>query len=121
MSRQMINFTHILFILASLFIDHDIALFRDIDSVQELSDIFVFDGCRLLNKSGRLADGFDGVLYKKNQTLEPVKTAFLSFLSLITQRTKKILINSENIIIFSVPSHPIHSSHTISRQNRKFC
>ena len=61
----MIKFTHILFILASLFINHDIALFRDIDSVQELSDIFVFDGCRLLNKSGRLADGFDGVSCKK--------------------------------------------------------
>ena len=75
MSRQMINFTHILFILASLFIDHDIALFRDIDSVQELSDIFVFDGCRLLNKSGRLADGFDGVLYKKKSNIRTSKNS----------------------------------------------
>ena len=42
----------------------NISLFRDVDTIQEFTDILILDSCGLLDESGRLADGFDGVSCK---------------------------------------------------------
>jgi hypothetical protein len=45
-------------------ISFNISLFRDVDTIQEFTDILILDSCGLLDESGRLTDGFDGVSCK---------------------------------------------------------
>ena len=71
-------------------ISFNISLFRDVDTIQEFTDILILDSCGLLDESGRLADGFDGVSCK----LEIMDEVFLQIVP------KKILGVLERIIVY---------------------
>lgn len=44
-----------------LFVGYNVALFRDVDAIQELPDILILDSGRLLDQCCGLTDGLDGV------------------------------------------------------------